>query len=92
MRRWVYSLLLVGFTIGIVLWALAPTLITYSNTLPPEITFTLGDRSSIEQAILLAQSEATETFRTVLGKSVWVLAILAFLNSVIAGICIMRNK
>ena len=90
-KKWVLSAILAFATLAVVFWAISPLLITYAQAIPPDISFDVGNRLSIEAAIVQTQSSTIEYFREIYGDSVLAVSTLALFNAVVAIFCIFQG-
>jgi hypothetical protein len=60
--------------------------------MPYDIKYEIGNKESIEAAIIKTGHNATEDLREMLGDSIFVLSLLVILNSIIAIIFIFKKS
>lgn len=92
MNKWLISLLLFVISITVILWAFSPLLITYARVLPEGLVFDIGNKESVESAIIQIEHRAIEEFREMYGKSILALSILSLFNVSIATFYILKIK
>jgi hypothetical protein len=69
-KKWVLSAILAFATLAVVFWAISPLLIIYVKAISSDISFDVGNRQSMEAAIVQTQSSIREYFREIYGDSV----------------------
>ena len=92
MKKWVLPILLLVVSLSLVVWAFSPLFITYAQVMPFDIHYEIGNKESIESAIIQAEHNAINYLREILGDSIFVLSILSIFNAVIAMIFIVRSN
>lgn len=92
LKKWIFCIALVVFTLSIVFWAFSPLLIAYAKVIPSGISFEACDIKSVEAAIIQAEHGAIEYLREIHGDSILVVSALAMLNALIAVFFICRAK
>jgi hypothetical protein len=90
-KKWVLSAILAFATLAVVFWAISPLLIIYVKAISSDISFDVGNRQSMEAAIVQTQSSIREYFREIYGDSVLAVSTLALFNAVVAIFCIFRG-
>lgn len=92
MNKWLISTLLISVTLVVVIWAYSPLFITYAQVMPSDIKYEIGNKESIEQAIISVEHRTIEYLREVHGDSILALSALALLNAIIAAVFILKRK
>ena len=55
MGKWIAAAILIGTTIIIIYWAVSPLFITYAQVMPYDVSYVIGNKESIESAIIKAE-------------------------------------
>ena len=91
MKKWIVAVGIVAISIAVIFWAMAPMLTTYAQIVP-EIDFEVGNRSSIEAALIQVKHTTINHFREIYGDSIIAVSLLAMVNALIAVWFLFKDK
>jgi hypothetical protein len=90
--KWFCASLLVIVNFVVILHAITPLYITFAELPVEGVAFEVGNKPSIDRALMRVRSQTIEQFRDFWSGHIWPLAWLAMGNGVLALILLLNRK
>lgn len=91
MNKWIVSAGIIATSIGVIFWAMAPMLVAYAQMVP-DVNFEVGNKASIEVALIQVEINTTSYFREIYGDSIFAVSLLAVANGLFAIWLLFKSK
>jgi hypothetical protein len=92
MNKWILSIVLLTLNVVIIFWAATYEFATFAQLPPKDVHYVVGDKASIETALIKNRSDAIEDMRGFFGRPVLILSGLAVVNLTVGLILLFTRK
>jgi hypothetical protein len=86
MKKWILVIFLLALNAVVIFWAATNQFVTFAQVMPKDVHYVVGDKGSIDTALIKTRSDAIEDMREFFGRPMFVLSGLTLFN---LAICLL---
>jgi len=92
MNKWIFGIFLLTLNAAVIFWAATYQFVTFAQLPPKDIHYVVGDKGSIETALIKTRSDAIEEMRGFFGRPLFIVIGLALVNLTVGLILLFTRK